>query len=370
MKKYTAALAIALALTSCAAGTASEATQTPITSPGGYSVKLPATEVLSTENVSVSDKVFAYTVYSMYSAFRDKLTESGMTAVDVGITEGESLASQPCSLDSSFSSWLEMFSSQAEYSLTEQLVLAEAAKEAGIELDEADTEQLDAAVDALTRSAEDAGMTLGAFLTARCGAGVTVSDVREALTLSLTAEKYLNLAADGADTSRNALENYYSAHESDIDTVDFLVYVFASGEDKYAQTLAGYSSSEDFVNYLEYYITTVRGLGEDDAREILTEHTVQENVHRDDSDAVTAAFGLKSGESITLDGDGGTKTVILVTRSCSRNKAKDSDGVPMWEAEVISAIENEELERVTRSAASKYTVTRNSEKLLTVDITA
>lgn len=373
MKKYTAitiALMLALALSSCGASSSGTHSQSPITPPGGISVNLPDTEVLYTENFSANDKVFAYTVYSMYSAFCDKLTESGMTPADVGITVGESLAAQSCSLDSSFSSWLEMFSSQAEYSLTEQLVLAEAAKEAGITLNEEDEKSITSQLDALSARAAAENKTLGAFLTAHCGAGVTPEDVRNALSLSLTAEKYLNEAANGADTSRNALESYYFAHESEIDTVDFLVYVFASGEEKYAETLAGYTSPDDFTSYLKYYVTTVRGLGEDEFDEIYDSHVLCENVHRTDSNVIAAAFGAKSGECVTLDGDGGTKTVILVTRSRSRNKTKNEDGVPMWEAEVKSAIENGAIEDITREAAAKYTLTRNTEKLAAVDIKA
>lgn len=364
-----AVLALCLSLVSCTSGGNAATSQTPITSPGGISVNLPEKAVMYTENGTVSDKIYAYTLLELYRAFCENLGSASLTAEDIGITSGTCLGEQKYTLGDTFDTWLEYFSEQAEYSLTERLVLCEAARDAGISLDESDTESIDETLKSLTDSANSENLTLGAYLTAHCGVGTTSGDVRSAAELSLLAEKYLNSVADKADTSGPILESYYLKNERTFESVDFLVYVFASDESSYAENLAQYTTSEDFLEYLHYYITTVQTLDEDDFNEILEKHVICENITRDDDDeTVSAAFEAKEGECVTLR-DNDKITVILVTRSRGRNTKKNESGIPMWEAEVTNAIRSLAIENATKKAAQSYPVTIDREEIGKIDIT-
>lgn len=363
------ALALCLPLASCASGGSSTGTQTPITSPGGISVNLPDRDVMYTESFRISDKLYLYTLLELYLAFCDSLTEAGLSAEELGLVAGTPLSEQKYTLGDTYGTWLDYFAEQAEYSLTERAVLCEAAKAEGLKLSDGERESIDERLKGLGERASAEGLTLGAYLTAHCGAGTTTADVRAAAETELLAEKYLRAVADGANTSRAILESYYLKNERALESVDFLVYVFAADSGSYADTLAQYTTREEFLEYVHYYITTVQGLGEDDYNEVIERHVVCENIKRDDSDAtVSAAFNAVEGECVTLR-DSGKITVLLVTRSHGRNTKTGEDGVPIWESEASDAVRSLAMESATKDAAKSYPITVDSKALAELDIT-
>lgn len=327
---------------------------------------------MTTENFAVTDKMITYHLYELYYTFCDTLAEVGITAEDMGITAGSLLSTLPCHVDESVNTWLEYFANQAEYNLTEQLVLCEAAKASGMGLDDTDKAVIDGIMNDLYETAHKAGKTENAYIAELYGGWVNAGDIREAKELSYLAEKYLRQAAENADFSKNNVENYYAQHSDSIDTADFLVYVFAAGEDKYAEALASFKTAEDFLEYTKYHAVSIKGLTESDYEQIKSEHIVCENVSKDENDGIVSfAFAGKSGDvKLMKDEKSGAVTVVMVTRGGSRNEKPDENGVPMWEAVVREKLEAEAVDMAKKAAAKVHPVNMDSQKFYSIDIKA
>lgn len=371
MKRVLAYLVLAVLLLSLFSCTSQQAgdTDTPIIPPGGISINRPDTNVMYTENFAVTDKMVAYSLRELYTSFCDNLAEMKLSAADLGIVAGKFLGEQTCLVDTSVKTWLEYFATQVEYSFMEQLVLCEAAKNEGLTLDDSDAAAIDATLEELYETAHRKGKTENAYIAELYGSDVTAGDIRDALELSHLAEKYLRHAADSTDTSEEAVKRFYSQHADSIDTVDFLIYVFAAGEEEYADALAEQTSAEDFLEYTHYHATTVRGLTEEDYEEIKAGHILCENIHMDkDDETVSFAFSASAGDVRVTKDKSGAVTVVRVTRQRSRNENTDENGVPMWIAEASAMMEGEVVDAVTEKAASAHPVTVDRQKLYAIDI--
>ena len=375
MKKFISLIIFAALLFSFAACSSyKDSTESPssVAPSGNIAVNLPDTKVMYTENFSVTDKMVTYRLYELYFAFCESLKSYGITPEDFGILESSYLSDLTCSVDDSVNTWLEYFANQAEYSFTEQLVLCEGAAEAGISLDDEDEAEIERALNELYETARKSGKAENAYIAELYGGTVNAGDIRDAMELSCLAEKYLTYVQKSADLSEKALENYYSMNSDDIDTVDFLVYVFASGQDNYAEALASFKTAEEFLEYTKYHATSVQGLSEEDYKEIKDGSIVCENVHKKDNDSVTEfAFSAADGEvKLMKDEKSGAVTVVMVTRSKSRNEVPNADGIPMWEADVRAELGEKAVLRATEAAAKEYPVSIDRQAFYSLDIKA
>lgn len=359
---------LCISLAACASGSGSE-TKAPITPPGAISVNRPDTVLMNTESFKVTDKMVAYSLKELYLAFCEKLAESGLRPEDMGIVAGTSLKDQECLIDSSAKTWLDYFANQAEYSFMEQLVLCEAAAEAGISLGDGELAIIDARIEKLAADAAGNGKTTAGHVAEIYGTSVNTGDIRDAMELSLLAEKYLRHVADSADVTAAAINRFYTVNSDAIDTVDYLVYVFTAEEADYAQELAEQKSAEDFLTYVRHHVTGVRGLSEVDFKKIRDEHVVCENVHRGEGgNSADFAFSAASGDVNVASDKYGSVTVTYVTRAKSPNEATDADGNAVWMTEARAMIESEYVKSATEAAAKKYPVTVDRQNFYSIDI--
>ena len=375
MKKFISLIifaALLFSLAACSSDKDSTESLSSVAPSGNIAVNLPDTKVMYTENFSVTDKMVTYRLYELYFAFCESLKSYGITPEDFGILESSYLSDLTCSVDDSVNTWLEYFANQAEYSFTEQLVLCEGAAEAGISLDDEDEAEIERALNELYETARKSGKAENAYIAELYGGAVNAGDIRDAMELSCLAEKYLTYVQNSADLSEKALENYYAMHSDDIDTVDFLVYVFASGQDNYAEALASFKTAEEFLEYTKYHATSVQGLSEADYKEVEDGSIICENVHKKDNDSVTEfAFSAADGEvKLMKDEKSGAVTVVMVTRAKSRNEAPNADGIPMWEADVRAELSDEAVLRATEAAAKEYPVSIDRQEFYSLDIKA
>ncbi len=106
---------------------------------------------------------------------------------------------------------------QQAYTAAQQyLVYCEGAKAAGVELDDEDLAEIDTYIENLKSSAENSKMSLGEYIKASMGAGVTKSDVRSALKMVLLSSKYAEvLQADFSDAvTEEEMEKYREENKS------------------------------------------------------------------------------------------------------------------------------------------------------------
>lgn len=183
------------------------------------------TVAIETENFSVSEAQMYYYFYSQYQSTYNSLAGYGLDPSVYGLTAGQSLKNQKCTFDST-KTWFQYFMETAMTNVQEQLALCEAAKAEGLELTDADNEEIENMLESIEKNAKTQGYTLKNYLKANYGKVVSVSDVEKSLELEMLATKYLEKKLDKVDVSYDALKAIYDKDTDKYDTVDYATFTF------------------------------------------------------------------------------------------------------------------------------------------------
>ena len=117
--------------------------------------------------------------------------------------------------------WHDYFLSSTTEQAKELLVLAEAAKAAGLELTEEDITAIDESIASLEETAVAYGYTTAAsFISAQYGAGVKVKDIRSAMELSTLAGKYSTKISDEITITEDEINTYFEENRETYTMVD------------------------------------------------------------------------------------------------------------------------------------------------------
>ena len=145
--------------------------------------------------------------------------------------------------------WFDYFWALAEEQARETLALCEAAKAAGVELDDADKKEIEASIDSLYTNMdtineeyrkeyeEHYGQSnyvhfpnMKAYLSSTFGKGVNISDIRKTLELSTLSTKYYNQEVekilDGIESDDQLVLDYYEEHMNDYNKADYIYISF------------------------------------------------------------------------------------------------------------------------------------------------
>ena len=346
-----------------------EVTKTPIISPNGITVNLPDVKVMYTENFTVTDKMASFQFNSIYERFKVQLDETGVNPSDLGILTGVSLKEQKCTIDSGSDTWFDYFMDQAEFSLMEQLVLCEAAKAEGVSLSDTDMADVEAALSAIKKGGDAAGVSEADYIRDVYGDKVTAGYIKDALELMYLAEKYLNVCIDGADVSDAALEASYTENSELFDTVSYLAYTFDEDKASHADDLAKCTTKEEFLSYVEGYMTGELGLGQDDYEKLTENGMIFEDSYLDDEDPYTSwAAEASIGDVEIKTEDDGRVTVLLLTKERGRDERTNDAGEVMWKAGAADIIRERVCEDAVKSAAKKYPVTVDRAALYDIEV--
>ena len=234
---------------------------------------------------------FAHTVYSsfvseyeeMYGSYLESLSSYGYTIYDmIGIDPNKSLKDQVYN-ESTGETWYDYFMTEAREQTEQLLLYCEGAKAAGIELDEADMQEIDSSVALLSAYASYYGYSTNSYLANLYGKGVNEKDVRNAMKLSVLATKFTEkLVAEFEEAATDAdVEAFYAENTNDYLSADYLSYTFtaelpaaaegateedlAAAREKYtadkaaadeaAKALQAATTEEGFREALEAYLT-------------------------------------------------------------------------------------------------------------------
>lgn len=183
------------------------------------------TVAVSSDNYELTTAQMSYYFYSQYQNTYAMYSQYGLSLEQMGLDQSKSLKAQDCTIASN-QTWFDYFMSLAVEAAEQQLVLCEAAKDAGLELDDEDYADIDAAMDNLKETAKASGYSLKQFIKINYGTFVKDSDIKETIKLELLANKYLTKIADETDVSDEAIEKQYNDFKNNYDTVGMLKYTF------------------------------------------------------------------------------------------------------------------------------------------------
>ncbi len=222
---------------------------------------LRATIMLESENYQVTGTMMSVYTNSLYQSY---VSQYGQYLSYLGLDTTKSLKDQEYTADQT---WFQYLTSSAETNAKKYLVLAEAAKEAGVSLTDGEIDNIEKGLEGTDPS--------------YYGVGVNEEDVKEALLLQGLAVKYENMMKNGMTYTDDEAEKYYEENKNDFLSCDTLTYTFSYSDDdsdkdamsrKEAQVaangLAACTDEESFTKWLEDYLkeNSDEELSEDDLK--------------------------------------------------------------------------------------------------------
>lgn len=280
--------------------------------------------VMSTDNYKVNGSMLKYfyntqlnSFYSSYASYME-------------LDFSKSLKDQLCSMtEDANDTWYDYFMDITTSQLEQYLVYCEAAKEAGVKLEDEDIENIDEAIASIETTANSSGYSLAGYITMAYGSGVKEKDVRECLELVQLYAKYGEIKYDGFkdsatdDDVNKQVEDYITKYlvadylsftwtatnkelkEADYETTEAYEAAKKEADDKYeklkakydgyAETLKAKTTYEEFKEALEkiIYDEEYESLKDSDYTEKLEEY---KDEHKDATDAEAEEAVLKEIE--------------------------------------------------------------------------
>lgn len=308
---------------------------------GSTGLLLRMSAPLSSANFKVDGAMMTYFYRTSYYTMVSQL---GEYASYMGLDTSKPLKSQTY-LDGT-QTWHEFLLTSATDQAKQMLVLAEAAKAAGMELDAEDEETLQANMDALAQSAAAYNYpSVNSFVAAQYGEGLKENDIRNAIELSLLASKYSAKMSEEITITDDEVNTYFAEHEDTYTFVDLRQYTFDAGEalevegvtdeqknqmkadlQKKANELAACKTAAEFDAYLiQYMKDNTAAAGE------ITEDNIQSNLDSTKYEGYNArttkqgewafAEGRKAGDTTVIEAEDSVAfTVVLLERTKYREE--------------------------------------------------
>jgi len=158
--------------------------------------------LLKTENFSVNASEFTYLYMSTYLSYQSYAQYLGFST-DTPLKDQLYTNS---GIDGY--TWHDSFVDMTESQINDLLILCEAAKERGIELDDEDKKNIDAEVEAIKETADSQNMSVKKFLKTYFGEYVTVDDIRSCMELQILAGKAEEAMLADFEYTDEELEKY------------------------------------------------------------------------------------------------------------------------------------------------------------------
>lgn len=255
---------------------------------GSTGILLRSSTPLSSANFEVDGAMLTYFYRTSYFSLASSLGENLSYFLDTS----KPLKSQQF-VDGT-QTWHDYLLTSATAQAKEMLVLAEAAKAAGMMIGAEDQETIDDNIAALAESATAYNYpSLDFFIAAQYGEGIKEKDIRHALELSVLASKYSTKIQDDIVITDAEVDTYFTEHAADYTYVDLRQYTFSAGDaeiegvteeqknekkaelKKHADALAATKTTAEFDAYLSQYmkdVTAATATGE------ITEDNIQANL--------------------------------------------------------------------------------------------
>lgn len=270
-------MVMSLSLTGCnnnGTDQSSKTSQTSENSKTSVESKFGDNIAVKSENYKISLPIMTYLYNYNYQSY---LSYYGTYMSYYGFDSSKSPKEQYYD-ESNQQTWYDYFMSMTKDYIQQTLVLAEAAKADGIELDDADLENIKTSMTQLESNASEKNMTADEYVAEFYGDGVSQKDIEECLKLTALAQKYYNKVYDGFKYTDDDYEKYYQNNKTSYQYADFLKYTFTvpadttsssdssetseSSEHKeasekakaYAEALSQCKTEDEFKDYVKKYL--------------------------------------------------------------------------------------------------------------------
>ena len=360
-------MVMSLSLTGCNNNSTDESSKTPQVSENAepsVESKFGDNIAVKSENYNISLPIMTYLFNYNYQGY---LSYYGTYMSYYGFDSSKGLKDQYYD-ESNGQTWYDYFMSMTKEYIQQTLVLAEAAKADGMELDDSDLENIKTSMTQLESTASENSMTADEYVSDFYGKGVSQKDIEECLKLTALAQKYYNKVYDGFKYTDDDYEKYYQDNKTSYQYADFLTYTFTvpsdstssstssetseSSEHKeasekakaYAEALAQCKTEKEFKAYVEKYLKNNPDLLKssssssessaeeskmtDEELQTAIDNVVESTLNEKYSYEVTSEVGKwvfddsrKSLETKVIENSDGSYTAVMVVKPAYRDES-------------------------------------------------
>lgn len=194
---------------------------------------------VSSENFEVNNAMLSYFFNSQYQNTVSSLQQMGVDT-SVNLKNAQYSGSK---------SWFDYLMVDVTLPQVERiLVLCEAAKAAGFEMDEHQKEHIDEAVESIKSMAETYAKQYGGseayYIRNVYGHGVTLDDIRDAIELNQLAAAYSEHMTDSYDFTEEDWDAYLKENEDDFKVIDYVYYTFTAQKPSSSTTTTAGTTAE------------------------------------------------------------------------------------------------------------------------------
>ena len=239
--------------------------------------------------------------------------------------------------------WYDYFIEQASENVKSILVFAQAAKDEGITLDDADNKMIEDQIADIKAAADEAKITPEKYIFNNYGLGVTEQDIRDSLELYYTSQKLYYNIINGIDYTTDEISAYYDEHSSDYMKVNYKSYACKSYNatdatdsekeaaydkaESYANELAKSTTAKDFDIALKAYLLEVYKDNNVTYTDAEIEETIENSLTEGEAYTANSEYSewlfnseTKAGDTKIIDNGSGTYTVYLLTEAAHREE--------------------------------------------------
>ncbi len=270
--------------------------------------------------------------------------------------------------------WYDYFMDMTKQYIEQTLIMAEAAKENGVELDESDNKTIEETITSLQSAASANSQTAEQYISSYYGSGVTESDIRECLKLTTLAQKYYNQLHDGYKYTDEDYEKFYEENKTSYLYADFLSFSFdftaetVSGEESaevsvnaeekqkaksYAEDLAKCKTAEEFKDYITKYLKANPDLV----------HT-ESSAASDESSAETSVSEKELDAAIQTQVDAALTSKYTYEVTSEAGKWVFEDGRKQNETKIIEGTDNYTVIMMVKPAYRDESINKNVRHIL------
>ena len=212
-------------------------------------------KAMKSENYAITGNMFKYMVISSYDDFLSQyssyLSYFSLDTKKPLAEQQYGAGSETAFLGNFEGTWLDYFVEPVKSQAEQILIYCEEADARGIALEDADKENIDAAMDAINQEATNAGYSLDAYVAYVYGDGMKTKDIRATMELSTLAAKAAE-AVDGelmGGITAEEVKAKYEANTLKYDVVDYLNYsVEVSFDDLALEVLDNYDGKSELTD--------------------------------------------------------------------------------------------------------------------------
>ena len=279
------------------------------------------------------------TQYLYNSTLRNFAESNASSLSQLGLDTTKDLSTQTCAYDEEIS-WHDYFLNNTKSQFEEIVVMAQAAKNEGMELMKSDMDYIDESMAMFDSLAEDEGLTTREYIDRDYGTEVSLDDIRECIEITQLASNYKTKYDKSLSYTENEINGYWSENKGSFYTCDYMYFTVALGDTegksdaevqqlkanakKQAQKLADTDNYTEFKKNLEEYFTKAlkasdSSLSDEDIKSnvesLISNYTVTGEGYDVTTDSGEWLFSdkRKSGDTTVIEEDEGYTAYCMVT---------------------------------------------------------